>query len=226
MAKSVQQAIGALFLLIALAMGGWLVFSFSIERLGIAIFSFLIGGILAFRGSGSELPGLLEEKRKIEGTIAEAEKKVLQREMSEEAFRDFSFKKQKELVGIESKISSFKKKEGADSEAETQQVAARKKHVLKELLQQKKGIGAELQISEQKYLRRELGESAFFEMQRSTQSKLLEIDAEIRNLYAGENIDAVLEEMQQKLKENEPIRRKRRHQRNPSETDSEKTVSG
>ena len=225
MARSAQQAIGALLLLAAILLAVWLFFSFSIKLLAIAVFFFLLGAILAFRRSGGELQGLLEEKRKIEGTIAEAEKKVLQREMNEEAFRGFSFKKQKELVVIESKIVSLKEKEGLGSEAEMQQVASRKKHVLKELLRQKKAVEAELQISEKKYLRRELREQEFFEMQRNTQSKLLEIDAEIRNLFSGENIDAVLNEMQQKLKETEPIRRKRRRQKPQSESDFEEIAS-
>jgi len=214
----VQQAIGALFLLAALVLAAWLVFSFSIELFIIAVFFFLLGAILAFWRSGSELQGLLEKKRKIEGVIAEAEKKVLRREMDGEAFRDFSFKKQKELVVTESRIAALKEKDGSGSQEEMQQIASRKKHVLKELLQQKKAVETELQISEQKYLRRELGEAEFFEMQRNTQTKLLEIDAEIRNLFAGENIDAVLSEMQQKLKETEPIRRNRRHQKTQSES--------
>ncbi len=216
---------GALLLLAALVLAAWLVFFFSIELLAIAVFFFLLGAILAFWKPSNELQGLLGEKRKIEGIIAEAEKKVLQREMNEEAFRDFSFKKQKELVVIESRIVALKEKEGSGSQEEMRQVASRKKHVLKELLQQKKAVEAELQIGEQKYLRRELGEQEFFEMQRNTQSKLLEIDAEIRSLFAGENIDAVLSEMQQKLKETEPIRRKRRRQEPQSESDFEEMAS-
>lgn len=182
---------GASLLLAALLLAAWLVFSFSIETLAIAALCLVLGAVLAFWKGSSELQGLLEEKRKIEGILAEAEKKVLQREMNEEAFRDFSFKKQKELIGIESRIAALKAEEGADSQEEMQQVVARKKHVLRELLEQKKALEAALQISEQKYLRRELEEKAFFEMQRSTQAKLLEIDAEIRVLSVGENMDAV-----------------------------------
>jgi hypothetical protein len=213
------RSIGSLLLLASLVLAAWQVFSFSTVGTATTIVFLLAGAFLLFWRGSNELQGLLEEKRKIAGMIAEAEQKVLQRELSEESFRDFALGKQKELIGIESRIAALKEKEGAGFREENQQIVSRKKHVLKGLLQQKKAVETELQISEQKYLRRELEEGAFFELQRNAQSKLLELDAEIRNLYADENIGAVLQEMQQKLKESEPTRRKRRQAENESEMD-------
>lgn len=214
-----RQKIGLLFLAAAVLVGVWLVSSFSIEMMGVGLGFFLVGALLLLQSKNS-LASLLEEKRKILQELSGAEQKFLAREMTEQAFGEFSAQKRARLVELESRIERMKTQSVASAQ-ELEKIAAGKKHILREFLKEKDFLLSQQKIGEQKYLNRELAEKEFFELQQKTQGRLLEIEAEIKNLVEGQNMQAVLAELQQKLRQTEPSRRMRRKQRRGtvSETD-------
>lgn len=183
--------------IIALFFAGLLTGFFEIG-IGLAI----VGLVLVLLRFPNPTVDWLGQQRKIKEELQNAEKKFLAREMTEEAFKAFSFSKQKELVDVESKLASARLQVPTEKSEELSAVSANKKHILRVLLEKKQALQAQLQIAEQKYLNRELAEKDFFALQQSSQVRLLEIDAEIKSLCTDASVETVLAELQKELNEN------------------------
>lgn len=195
-----KQKAGLALLFLAIIVGIALFFYYSVWLVVIGILFFIAGFLLLSSKNQGTLKRLLEEKRKIGEQISNAEKKFLSREIPEKAFKEFTYKKQGELIELESKVEALQKKGTINQSDELQKIASKKKHLLKQLLIQKQSLLSEFRISEQKYLKRELGEKEFFKIQHSIQSRLLELDSEIKSFYSSENIGGIMGELGSSLK--------------------------
>ncbi|MFH0955290.1 MAG: hypothetical protein V1777_04265 [Candidatus Micrarchaeota archaeon] len=156
--------------------------------------------VLWFQTQKPALDGLLSERRKLLSQIEEAEKRFLNRQLTDDSFQKFKAQKQKELVETESKIAVLTKPQAEPSSADTADVASRDKHKLKELLEKKQLINQTFAIAEQKYLKRELSEAEFSELQEKTNTDLLETDSEIKALTQNPQIKHVQAELERELK--------------------------
>ncbi|MBU0635577.1 hypothetical protein KKE06_00965 [Candidatus Micrarchaeota archaeon] len=194
------QKLGFVLLILAIAIGLALFFYYSIWLMALGIV-FFVAGLLLLATKKSTLKKILMEKRKINDQISNAEKKFLNREMTEQSFQEFKYKKQKELIGIESRLQALQDQQNVEKSKEMREITSKKKHVLKELLLQKEALLAEFKISEKKYLKRELGEKEFFDIQHSVQERLLELDSEIKNFYSAENVGPIMGKLDHQLKD-------------------------
>lgn len=166
---------------------------------------FLIAAILLyFHTSQSPLDALLSERRKQLVQIEDAEKRFLSRQMTQESFEKFKAQRQKELVSIESKIAMLTQAPKEENPSDTADVAGKNKHKLKELLEKKELVNQSFGIAEKKYLKRELSEAEFNELQEKTTSELLEIDSEIKALTKDPQVQKAVAELSREIKKAKP----------------------
>ncbi len=139
------------------------------------------------------LKSLNAEKNRLADAIEIARKKYMHRELSETGFNKISKEKQVRLIEVEALIEQHYEK--ASKKAVDRQllaVQAKKRHLLRALLGEKKRILKELDIAKDSYLKRKLDARTYKAMAQKKQLGLIELEAEIKNLFREEAKSRVL----------------------------------
>lgn len=169
---------------------------------GLAIVAILCIVFFALRGKDADdLQTLFRKKRTLVESISEAEKRFLNRSLDDASYRSLIDQKQKELVAIEAKIDVQTGMQNAAHAEELQKITSKNRHRLKQLLDQKAALVEETHFGEQKYLRREMEETAFFELRGQQQARLLEIEILINQIESEDAATQVIDELRLKLAE-------------------------
>jgi hypothetical protein len=147
------------------------------------------------------LKELFEKKRTLLKEIKIAEGKFLKRKLSQKHFNEIFKEKQETLIKLEALIDERYNKEktlGINT-VELEKVRAKKRHILQELLEEKKRYLKEVDIAQKKYLKRKIDNKTFQEIVRENQKRLIAVEAQIKELYSQKNIENVLMGLKKKL---------------------------
>ncbi len=142
---------------------------------------------------------LFRKKRVIMDSISEAESKYLSRSLDETTYRQLIETKQKELVGIEAQLQVQSGTQGIQNMEQLEALSSKNRHFLRDLLSKKNALLEEIRLTEEKYLGRQLEETAFFELRGQQQAKMLEIDAEIKKIQNEVAAQQVVDDLKVKL---------------------------
>ncbi len=164
------------------------------------------------------LKALNSEKKRLLTSINIAERKYMHRKISEKDFNSFFKEKQRKLIQLEAKIDQlYNKEKKVKVDKEVLAVQTKKRHILKSLLEEKRRIIKELDIAEKRYLKRKIDAKTYQEMVQRDQHSLIELEAQIKELYKEANVTKVMENLKEKLSEIEKKKRKKRVKRARSE---------
>ncbi len=144
------------------------------------------------------LKKLFGEKKRILRVIKIAEQRYMRRKLSEKDFNKLFKDKQKKLIEVEAMIAKqYDKEKPADKSI--LDVQAKKRHILKGLLDEKKSVIKELDIAEKRYLKRKLDAKTYKDLVQKNQHRLIELEATIKELYNDANISKVMDLLKQNL---------------------------
>jgi len=155
---------------------------------------------IKFRKPGLKV--LIAKKKRILSALKIAEAKYMRRKLSEKDFNKLFKEKQRELIKVEAVLDQQYNKEGkAKVDKNLLAVQSKKRHILKSLLEEKRRIIKELDIAERRYLKRKIDVKTYQELVQKNQHNLIELEAEIKELYNEANIAKVMENLKGKLGE-------------------------
>lgn len=147
---------------------------------------------------------MLEKRRILQDELKIAETKLLQHKLDLKDYQEMIDRNQKQLVGIEARLSKNEGKEqekkGPKSEQEMQPISSKKRHLLKGLIGRKETIQDEIKIAETKYFKRKINGVTYKEILKEKQRQLIELEAEIKKIYADESIGQIKKDLAEKLK--------------------------
>ncbi len=160
---------------------------------------------------------LLAKRSRVSDAIEIARKKYMSRQLPAKAFNRIFLEKQKALIEVEAQIQQMQDAGGRKKLGrEVKGVKARRRHVLKSLLQQKKQTLKQLEIAESSYLKRKIDAKTYREMVEADQKKLIELEADILNVYKEDEVEKVRERLRKKLskkrKKKKKLNRKKREE--------------
>ncbi len=134
------------------------------------------------------LPDLLHKKNRIVDAMEIAKQKYIHRQISKKNFDSFYREKQGQLIEVKAFIDQHSNKKSRKKLVqEVLAVKAKKRHVLKALLQEKRRVLKEIDLAEKSYLKRRLDTPTYKEMRQIEQKRLIELESEIKNLYREES---------------------------------------
>lgn len=143
---------------------------------------------------------LFAEKKKILRTIRIAEKKYMKRKLSEKDFNSLFREKQKELIEVEALLDQQYNKESSEKvNKQLLDVQVKKRHVLKDLLDEKMRLIKEMDLMEKRYLKRKIDAKTYQLLVQRNQKELIELEASIKGIYEEANISKVMDNLKQKL---------------------------
>lgn len=158
-----------------------------------------------FSGLGSALFGRkLERMQERRGLLKEqlklAEKRYLRHKISEEAYRELVEEKQRELITLEAELSvqNLDRQINEFIESRGEKLAPRRRYKLRQLLKQKELVLKELKVAKKKYFKRRLDVQSYKSIVRKNQKKLVDIEAEVMQLYKAEARD-IMRRTEQRL---------------------------
>lgn len=150
---------------------------------------------------------LSKQKKKILHGIKIAEKRYMQRKLSEKGFNKIFKEKQRKLIEIEALIDQKYNQEQGKVSKELLAVQSKKRHILKNLLEQKKRTIKEMDIAERHYLKRKIDAKTYQELVQKNQQTLIDLEASIKVLYHEANVSKVMKNLKKKLSELEKPKR-------------------
>jgi len=152
-------------------------------------------GLLVLKKSVSSL----EEKRQfLLSANKEAEKRFLKHLLDEETYRKILSANERRLIEIDAELKardSFPKL----SEKETKGLDSHSRHRLKALLDEKRKAVSEFELAKTKFYKHRIDEKTFQEIASEKQSKIVEVDTLIADLYRLE-AKAIMQAAEKKLK--------------------------
>lgn len=156
----------------------------------------IVGAILIWAKWHYRKPSLRElfgEKKRLLATIKIAEQQYMKRKLSEPDFNKIFKEKQQRLIETEAMIDqqySEEKKEKLGEELLA--VETKKRHVLKGLVDEKRRLIREINLAEKSYLKRKLDAKTYQDIVQRNQQKLIEIEAQIKELYSEASVSKVM----------------------------------
>jgi len=170
----------------------------------------LFGAFLVWLKASHGKPTLIQllgKKNRALDALAIARQKYMKRKISGKEFNRFFVQKQRELIGIEAMIAQLEDKGHHDALAEqVSRVSARRRHVLRNFLDEKRRLVKELELAETSYLRRKINAEAYQELVQADQEKLIEIEAEIKSLYREDSVSRVMADLKTNLPKPKRVR--------------------
>lgn len=205
--KELLFAVAALAALVILFAVFWRTAGFVLLALAYSLVTMLamIAVILIWAKVHYRRPSLKElfaEKKTLLAAIGIAEKQYLRRKLSEKDFNGIFKEKQKRLIEVEALIDrlySGEKKEGIDEKILA--VQAKKRHIMKEMLDEKKQLVKEIDIAEKSYLKRKIDAATYGSLVEKNQQRLVDIEASIKELYDEASVSKVMLGLKEKLSE-------------------------
>jgi len=169
------------------------------------------------------LKSLFAEKKRLLEAIRIAEKKYMQRKLSEKDFNGIFKEKQRLLIGVEAMIDQQYNRESSEKIGrEILDVQAKKRHVLRELLDEKMRLIREMDLMEKSYLKRKIDSKTYQEMVQKNQHELVEIEADIKSIYEEANVSKVMSSLKEKLAELE--KRKKESKKKKKDAEEQKQI--
>ena len=145
---------------------------------------------------------LFAEKKTLLAAIGIAEKRYLRHKLSESDFNSIFKEKQYRLIEVEALIDelySGEKNEKIDEKI--QAVQAKKRHVLKQLLDEKRRLVMEIDLAEKSYLKRKIDAATYGALVEKNQHALVDLEANIKELYNEANVSKVMLNLKERLSE-------------------------
>ncbi len=159
---------------------------------------------------------LVSEKKTVLHAIKIAERRYMKRKLSEKDFNKIFKEKQTALIKVEAKINELSAKANEkEIDEELLAVQTKKRHVLKNLLDQKRRLLKEMNIAERLYLRRKIDSKTYQVLVQKNQKNLIDLEAEIKQLHSEANIVRVMEDLKQNISnmESGKLKKKRKKRR-------------
>lgn len=191
--------------------------AFLFAAIAMALIVILIGIWLKVKHRRPALKELFSEKKGLLAKIRLAEKKYMKRKLSEKDFNKIFKDSQKRLIHVEALIDQAYYKEKKELDKELLSVQTKKRHILKSLLDEKRQLVKEMNITEKRYLRRKLDAKTYLDLVQKNQELLVELEARIKVLYDEANISKVMENLKARLSEIDKNRKKKSTRKTVSE---------
>jgi len=169
------------------------------------------------------LKKLFSEKKRLLLAIKISEKQYMRRKLSERDFNKIFKEKQKRLIEVEALIDqlySKKKKEKFDEKL--LDVQTKKRHILQQNLDEKKCIITEMGFAEKRYLKRKIDAKTYQSLVQKNQQRLIDIEAEIKELYDEASISKIMGNLKKKLSRIEE--KKKKGKKTGSKTEKEHQI--
>jgi hypothetical protein len=176
-----------------------LVFWQAVLVLGLLVIFILV--IVKLLYEGPSLKELMAQKRTLLTEIDILEKNYMKRKISKREFIELFRKKQTKLIEMEALIDEKfnKEKLPAKTARGVEELAARKKHLVAELLGEKKRTLKEMEIAQRHYLKRKFDAATYQKIISEKRQRLIELEAQLQQIYGEESISQVMEELKQRL---------------------------
>lgn len=143
---------------------------------------------------------LLARKNRVVDSLMIARQKYMKRKLNEKEFNRFFVQKQRQLIELEARMAQIEdKRHSSDVSSQVSKVSAKKRHVLRNFLDEKKRLVKELEIAETSYLKRKINAGAYQELVQTNQEKLIEIEAEIKSLHREDSVSKVMDNLKRGL---------------------------
>ncbi len=177
-----------------------------------------------FRKPG--LRSLMREKKQVLAAIKIAEQKYMRRKLSEKDFNKIFKEKQQQLIRVEALIDQqYNKKKEVALSKELEAVQAKKRHILQSLMEEKKRVLKEMSIAEKRYLKRKIDSKTYQALVQKNQEKLIDLEAQMTQLYSEANVQKVMDSLKEKLRELEEQKKKRKEKRQKSAREKELEIA-
>ncbi|MDP2973935.1 MAG: hypothetical protein Q8N60_02695, partial [Candidatus Diapherotrites archaeon] len=211
-------------LIIAAVLFLWQAILFTAVTLAAIVVIILIAMKIKYRRPS--LKELQAQKNQLMAAIKIAEQRYFQRKLSEQDFSKIFKEKQQQLIKIEALIDQqYSKEKGAALSDELRNVDAKKRHILQGLLEEKKRIVKEMDIAEKRYLQRKIDSATYQALVQKNQEKLIEAEAQIKQLYTEGGVQKVMQGLKQQLHGMEQEKKKQKKEREKSEKEKELEIA-
>jgi len=165
----------------------------------------IFGAILLFlklHYRSPSLKALFAEKKRLLNAIKIAERRYMQRKLSEKDFNKIFKEKQQRLIELEATIDQkYNREKKQEIDKELLSVQTKKRHILRSLLDEKKRVIKEMGIAEKRYLKRRIDAKTYQNLVQKNQQRLIELEASIREMYSEASISKVMKNLKQKIRE-------------------------
>lgn len=175
-------------------------FAYALAAIAVVIVVVLVWTKLHYKEPS--LKALFAEKKTLLAAIKIAEKQYLRRRLSEADFNGIFKEKQRRLIEVEALIDelySSEKKEKIDEGLLA--VQAKKRHILKGLLDEKRRLLKEIDLAEKSYLKRKIDVATYKALVEKNQHALVDLEANIKELYDEANVSKVMLNLKERLSE-------------------------
>ncbi|MFA5358063.1 MAG: hypothetical protein WC308_04055 [archaeon] len=156
-----------------------------------------------FSGSnGGGIQKLETEKKTVLEELKQTENQFLKHRIDQDTFDSLSNEKNTRLVKLEAEIDSKKNSElNGEELKKLEQISAKKRRVLEELLKQRQKKVVELKIAEKAYLKRRISEASFKKMSSEIKSELISVNSKISLVQTEEEVGKIKENLKAGLQE-------------------------
>ncbi len=186
---------GVLVLFVVLFVLAW--------QLAIAVAVIIGVGLLAIKIKyrGTSMKDLMTQKRRILHELEILEKDFMKRKLSKKDFVEIFRKKQTELIKLEALIDeSFNKEHLPDvKDSKIMELAAKKRHIVQELLSDKRRLLKEMEITQKLFLKRKVDSDTYQKLIRDRKQKLVELEGQLKEIYGEESVKQVISDLKKRL---------------------------
>ncbi len=159
----------------------------------------------------SSLKEVMVQKKVVLREISLLEKQYMKRQLSKKDFIEIFREKQTRLIELEAQIDEKFNKETFPEKIEDPQIkelAAKKRHIVNELLSGKRRLLKEMDITQKLYLKRKIDGPTYQKLIRDRKQKLIELEAQVKEIYGEEDVNHVMGELKERLSSVESQRKK------------------
>ncbi|MCX6800653.1 MAG: hypothetical protein NTZ73_00500 [Candidatus Diapherotrites archaeon] len=151
---------------------------------------------------GGSLKKLEDEKKVVLEELKQTENQFLKHQIDQETFDSVSNEKNTALVKIEAEIDMEKNSELSGEELKKlQQISAKKRRVLEELLKQRQKKVLEVKAAERAYLKRKINENSLKKISSDIRRELVSINSKINLIQTEEEISKIKQNLKESLQE-------------------------
>jgi hypothetical protein len=227
----IAVAVAAAVVAIAFFAIFWGVLRFVVLGFGLALVAMaaLVVAVLALAKIHYKRPlkALFAEKKRLLAAIDIAQKQYLRRKLSEADFNGIFKERQRRLIEVEALIDELYNSEKKDRIDEgLLAVQSKKRHILKELLDEKRRVVKEIDLAEKSYLKRKIDASTYKALVEKNQQALVDLEANIRGLYDEANASKVMLDLKERLSELKSTEREGKKKKAKSEREEIVDIAG
>ncbi len=159
------------------------------------------GGLFS-GGENRDMKKLENQKKTILEELKQTENQFLKHQIDQDTFDSMSNEKNTQLVKLEAEIDSMKNSElGGEELKKLEQISAKKRRVLEELLKQRQRKVVELKIAERAYLKRRISEASFKKMSSEIKGELISVNSKISLVQTEEEVGKIKQNLKEGLQE-------------------------